>query len=152
MRKRLTIRRSRKRRGFTLMEVLLVLVILVILGSFSVSMLGNTRKAANERAAKSQVGLMKTAFDTYMLDMSTYPSSDQGISALLSEPSSSTSSVNKWRGPYLEKNATDPWGNPYQYKYPGEKNQNGYDLWSMGPDGQSGTDDDIGNWDATSST
>ncbi len=88
---------------------------------------------------------MKTPLVTYRLQMGAYPSTDEGLQALLAAP---TGKADRWRGPYVEGNKIppDPWGEPYQYKCPGVHNKDGYDLWSKGPDKTDGTDDDIGNW------
>jgi general secretion pathway protein G len=134
---------SRRRRGFTLMEVMLVLVILVILGSLTVGMFSSQQKQAAIRSTRAQIGLFKSPLDTYHLDMGAYPSTDEGLAALSQAPSSAANAAN-WAGPYLEGTVpTDPWGNAYQYQYPGTKNTDRYDIWSFGPDRSNGTDDDI---------
>jgi len=134
----------RRRAGFTLIEVLLVLVILVILGSLSVAMFTNTQTNANIKAAQSQIGLFKTPLDQYHLDMNRYPSR---LEDLLQRPADAAN-PNQWKGPYLEGSSipVDPWGNPYQYDPSGTRNPNRPDIWSLGPDGVDNTDDDIGNW------
>lgn len=82
----------------------------------------------------------------YQLNMSDYPTSEEGLEALRQAPSGSGSS--KWDGPYLEgRIPVDPWDNPYQYQSPGKNNPHSYDIWSFGPDRSDGTDDDIGNWE-----
>jgi general secretion pathway protein G len=139
-------RRCTRRVGFTLIEVLLVLIILVILGSLAINVFTGTQDRANINAAKAQVGLLSDPINRYRLDMNKYP---QRLEDLWEEPSDSTLSE-KWGGPYVEQLKADPWGNPYQYSAEGKKNSNKYDFWSNGPDGQSGTDDDIGNWEASS--
>ncbi len=131
-------------RGFTLIEVLLVLIILVIIGSIVVPNLFGAKDKANVDAAKAQVTVLKGAMQMYKLDYNKYPATLKD----LNEKPSDSSQSDKWRGPYLEgKVKPDPWGNEYQYASPGKKNTDGYDLWSNGPDGQSGTEDDIGNWE-----
>lgn len=132
----------RRRSGFTLIEVLLVLAILVILGSFAVGMFSNTRQSANMRAARSQIGLFKTQIDLYELDLNTYPPDLESLRA----PPANLVNPHKWNGPYIEAIPNDPWGNPYQFMVPGRNRPDSYDLWSLGADGQDGTDDDIGNW------
>jgi general secretion pathway protein G len=134
------------RAAFTLIEVLLVLIILVILGSLAVNVFTGTQDRANINAAKAQVGLLSDPINRYRLDMNKYP---QRLDDLWQEPSDSTL-ADKWGGPYVEQLKSDPWGNPYQYSAEGKKNTTKYDFWSSGPDGQSGTDDDIGNWEASS--
>jgi general secretion pathway protein G len=137
---------SRRRRGFTLMEVMLVLVILVILGSLTVGMFSSQQRQAAVRSTRAQIGLFKTPLDSYHLDMGSYPATDDGLNSLSQVPSSASNAAN-WAGPYLEGSIpSDPWGNPYQYAYPGTNNPDKYDIWSFGPDGSNGTDDDIGNW------
>jgi general secretion pathway protein G len=131
------------RTGFTLIEVLLVLIILVILASLAVNQFGGVKERANIDAAKSQVGLVKSSIDMYRLHTNKYPSK---IDELWEEPGDS-SLADKWSGPYLEKLKEDPWGNEYQYTAEGKKNSGKYDFWSNGPDGKSGTEDDIGNWE-----
>ena len=143
----MVLRRPPQRRGFTLMEVLLVLVILVILGSLAVGIFQGTREGANIDAATAQISLIESAIDLYQLHMNAYPSSLQD---LVQSPADAAN-PNKWRGPYLKRNITlDPWGNEYQLVAPGQHNQNTYDFWSYGPDGADGTEDDIGNWESSS--
>jgi general secretion pathway protein G len=127
-----------------LVEVLLVLIILVIIGSIVVPNLFGVKDKADIDAAKTQVNALKGAMQMYRLDLNKYPAN---IKELVEKPSDTTA-AEKWHGPYLEGTLKqDPWGNDYQYLAEGKKNTNGYDLWSNGPDGQSGTDDDIGNWE-----
>ena len=146
------LRRSQKfrcvapRSAFTLIEVLLVLIILVILGSLAITMFTGVQDKANIDAARAQVGLLNTPINLYRLHMNKYPPS---LEDLWEEPSDSAL-AEKWGGRYVEKLNNDPWGNPYQYTPEGKNNSNKYDFWSNGPDGQSGTDDDIGNWDRSS--
>lgn len=135
-----------QRAAFTLIEVLLVLIILVILGSLAINVFTGTQDRANFNAAKAQVGLLADPINRYRLDMNKYP---QRLEDLWEEPSDSTL-AEKWGGPYVEQLKADPWGNPYQYSAEGKNNSNKYDFWSSGPDGQSGTDDDIGNWEVSS--
>ncbi|HVX59141.1 MAG TPA: type II secretion system major pseudopilin GspG [Pirellulales bacterium] len=138
-------RRHRRREAFTLIEVLLVLVILVILGSLVGIQIRRAQKKGLVNAAKSQVSMFKTPLDMYQLDLGQYPSSSSGLDALRRAPGDVQDT--KWAGPYLEKDAPlDPWGRKYHYANPGKHNTDGYDLWSSGPDGADGTDDDVGNW------
>jgi general secretion pathway protein G len=138
-----TNRRARRASGFTLIEVLLVLIILVIIGSLAVNVFTGTQDKASVNAAKSNVSLIRGAIDRYRLDMNKYPTK---LADLWEQPSDSTAS-DKWGGPYMEQLKADPWGNEYQYTAEGKKNTNKYDFWSNGPDGQSGSEDDIGNWE-----
>ncbi|RCS54328.1 type II secretion system protein GspG [Bremerella cremea] len=129
-------RHRRPAAGFTLIEVLLVLVILVILGSLAGVSYFNMQKTALVNAAKSQVGLIDNAVQVYQLDMNKPPAT---LENLISQPSDDKNG--KWKGPYWEKDTMpiDPWDNEYQYEVTGAT----YKVWSMGPDGASGTDDDI---------
>lgn len=138
--------RRPRRRGFTLMEVLLVMVILVILGSLAVGVFTGTRDRANIDAATAQIGLIKSQIDLYNLNMNAYPST---LDDLLNVPSEAAN-PKKWAGPYIEALRPDPWGNEYQFAAPGEHNPNSFDFWSYGPDGTDGTEDDIGNWESSS--
>lgn len=143
MKRRTRVRR--RRQGFTLIEVLLVLVILVVLASIAGTNYARIQRSANINAAKAQVGALETPLETYRLDMNDYPSTDEGLDALRTSPGGDNE--DKWAGPYLQKPIPDdPWGNPYQYEYPGSHDETRYDIWSMGPDKVDGTDDDIGSW------
>lgn len=128
--------------GFTLMEVLLVLVILVVLASMAVTIFSGTQDQAMKDAAKGQVGIIKSAADMYHLRILSYPKS---IEDLVNRPADAKI-AEKWAGPYLDRVPVDPWGNPYQIAAPGKHNPQSVDIWSNGPDGNNGTDDDIGNW------
>lgn len=138
-------RSARRRAGFTLMELLLVLAILVILGSLAVVSLQQISAGADIDAARAQIGLLETPLGVYQLHMKSFPATAQGLDALRAPPSDSRAA--KWKGPYMDEPVPpDPWDQPYQYQYPGKRNPQKYDLWSLGPDGQDGTEDDIGNW------
>ena len=140
---RFSLRRGKKRSAFTLVEMLLVLVILATLAAIVIPKMAGRSKQAQVTAAKTQISSLEQALDAFEVDNGYYPRSG-GLDALLAQPNNAPN----WKGPYLPKAVpNDPWGNPYSYEYPGKHNPNGYDLWSAGPDGQSGTDDDITNWD-----
>lgn len=134
------------RRGFTLMEVLLVLAILgVIIGLVLPNLLGR-QKQANIAASRLGISNVEQALKLYALDHDgEFPLTAAGLDALIVSPGNDT----KWKGPYLEggKVPADAWGNPLQYAYPGQ-HQSGDkpDIWSMGPDKATGTQDDITNW------
>ncbi len=134
------------RHALTLIEVLLVLAILVIIASLAVTAYGPMQRKAYIRAAEAQIKAFKTPLQAYYLDLNCYPTTQQGLDALRNPPGDLPNPA-KWNGPYLDSEVPlDPWGRPYQYECPGRYNPDSYDLWSLGPDGQSGTDDDIGNW------
>jgi general secretion pathway protein G len=130
------------RRGFTLVELMLVLVILGILAGLVLPKFAGRSEQARVTATVTQIATFNTALGAYEVDTGTYPSSQAGLRALVVQPPD----VNGWRGPYLESDVPpDPWGHPYVYEYPGKLNPSGYDIISMGPDGQLGTADDIYN-------
>jgi len=130
----------------TLIEVLLVLAILVIIASLAVTAYGPMQRKAYIRAAEAQIKAFKTPLQAYYLDLNCYPTTQQGLDALRNPPAD-LPNPSKWNGPYLDTDVPlDPWGRPYQYECPGRNNRDEYDVWSLGPDGQNGTDDDIGNW------
>ena len=133
----------RRRRGFTLMEILLVLAILVVLGSLVTFGYVTIQRNAMMDSAKTQIRMFEQAVDMYRLDVGKYPSGDQGLQALRLQPPDAP--VNKWRGPYIQVEIpTDPWGNPYQYQEITDSlNQPSFEVISNGPDGANGTADDI---------
>lgn len=137
-------RERQARLGFTLMEVLLVLVILVVLGAIVVPMFTGIGESANVKAATTQVGFLENAIDMFKFETKQLPGS---LDDLVNEPSDAKLAKN-WSGPYMKanKDLIDPWDNPYKYDAKGKRNQGSYDVWSVGPDGQDGTADDIGNW------
>ncbi len=132
----------RPQRGFTLIELLLVLVILGVLAALVVPRFTNRSQQARETAAKADISSLETALNAFEIDTGRFPSSDEGLGALLAAPGD----VKDWRGPYLSRGMPqDPWGNAYQYSQPGQHNPQGFDLYSLGADGREGNDD-IGNW------
>lgn len=135
--------RTRSQRGFTLVEMLLVLVILAALAAVVVPKFAGRSKQAKETSARSQIANLEIALDMFETDNGYYPSGNDGLNELISQPNNATS----WQGPYLKKGIpVDPWGNNYVYEYPGKQNNGGYDIMSMGPDGRVGGSDDITNW------
>lgn len=129
---------NKKRRGFTLMEVLLVLAILVVLGGMVTYFFSGMRQSAYVKAAKTQLNLFKGAIGVYELDLNRYPTK---LEDLIRRPSD-LENPELWTKPYLEANEIpkDPWGNEYQYTNSGNQY---YEIVSFGPDGQQGGDDDI---------
>lgn len=133
-----------KSRGFTLLELLVVMVIIGLLASYVgprfISQIGKSEA----KAARAQIDALEKALDQYRLDLRRYPTTEQGLAALDERPAGEQ----KWSGPYLRKSVpNDPWGRPYIYRQPGQHGE--YDLLSLGNDGQpGGTGDaaDIGNW------
>ncbi len=133
-------------KGFTLLEVMVVVVILGILASFVVpNLLGNKEKADQQKAITDIVAL-ENALDMYKLDNSVYPTTDQGLEALVTKPSS-PEPRNYRDGGYIKRLPSDPWGNDYQYLSPGDNGS--IDIFTLGADSQEGgegANSDIGNW------
>lgn len=140
------------RQGFTLMEVLLVLVILVVLMGFAVPSLLGSKKKADIDAAKTQIGLFRTSLEKYALDLNVFPTTEQGLDSLVEKPSDLEEEKQaNWAGPYISVSGKeapkDPWGHKYSYEYPPTHGSGEYpDIWSAGPDGKEGSEDDIVNW------
>lgn len=134
--------------GFTLIEVLIAIALVTLLVSVAIGNLGGIFGGQQEKIAKLFVNqTLKTALVPYRIDIGNFPSSEEGLSALVKAPAGKEA---KWKGPYLETTEIplDPWNQPYKYRFPGSKNVNGargYDVWSLGPDGVESADD-IGNW------
>lgn len=130
--------------GFTLLELLVVMVIIGLLAGYVGPKYFAQIGKSETKTAKAQIEALSRALDTYRLDVGHYPSTEQGLAALNRQPDSEA----KWQGPYLAKGVpADPWGRPYQYRYPGEHGD--YDVWSLGSDGAVGgqdADSDVGNW------
>ena len=142
-------RRPRRRSGagvsgFTLIELMLVLVILATLAAIVLPKFTGRSQQAKITSAKTQISQFEVALDAFEIDMGRYPTTTEGLRALVEKP---TSDSDGWQQPYLKRDVPqDPWGNEYQYRYPGQYNENGYDLYSVGPDHKMGGDDDIKNW------
>jgi len=138
---------GKRMNGFTLVELMIVVIIIAALAAMVVPRLAGRSEQAKIAIAQADINSnIGMGLKLYELDNGNYPSSSQGLSALMTRPSSSPVARN-WSGPYLEQMRDDPWGSPYQYKCPGSHNPNGYDLYTVGKDGQEGTKDDVGNWE-----
>jgi general secretion pathway protein G len=131
------------RRGFTLVELLVVMVIIGLLAALVAPRLFPKLGKGKQAAAKAQIELLGQALDQYRLDVGSYPNTQEGLKALMANPG-----VEKWEGPYLKKNLPqDPWGKDYLYQSPGTHGE--YDLYTYGRDGKpggEGEDGDLGNW------
>ena len=137
-------KKTMRRKSFTMIEIVVVIVILVALASIATPLYMNHIKKANIGTAKTQIKLLEDALASYKLDVGTYPSTDDGLQALMTNPGDSE----KWNGPYIKPAVPkDPWGNDYVYTSPGEHGD--FDLLSYGADGQpggEGEDADITNY------
>ncbi len=133
------------RKGFTLIELMVVIVILGLLAAIVIPRFIGRVGPAKQKAAHTQIELLGTALDSFRLDVGKYPATEDGLQALITKPSN----AEEWNGPYLKKQEIplDPWGNPYHYEFPGK--QGDYDLYSYGADnaeGGEGENQDIVSW------
>lgn len=138
---------KRRQHGFTLLEIMIVIVILGILGSMIVpNLLGNVDKAERQKAV-TDISTIEQALDMYRLDNGTYPTTDQGLQALVEEPTGTPEPRAYRTGGYIKRLPQDPWGFEYQYLSPGENGT--VDIFTLGADNQEGGEEnnqDIGNW------
>lgn len=136
--------RPSRQAGFTLLELLVVLVILGLLAGYVAPKYFSQVGKSEVKTARAQIEALEKALDQYRIDTGHYPSAEQGLAALNTKPADEA----RWAGPYLKKAVpNDPWGKPYQYRMPGEKGE--VDIYSFGRDGQPGgtsENADIGNW------
>lgn len=130
--------------GFTLLELLVVMVIIGLLAGYVGPQYFSQIGKSEVKAARAQIDALEKAFDQYRIDVGRYPTTEQGLQALVAAPAGEA----RWDGPYLRKAVPhDPWGRPYQYRHPGEHGE--FDLFSFGPDGQPGGEGDaadVTNW------
>lgn len=137
-------RRTHAAYGFTLLELLVVMVIIGLLAGYVAPKYFSQVGKSEIKAAQAQIDSLEKALDQYRLDTGHYPATEQGLVSLVTRPTNEL----KWQGPYLKKMVPpDPWGRPYVYKYPGERAE--FDLYSYGKDGQPGGMGeavDIANW------
>ena len=131
-----------KKAGFTLIELMVVVIIIAALAGMVLPRVLPMSDEAKRHISKGDIANITVALKLYRLHNDRYPSTDEGLKALMSKPAS----ARNWHGPYLEKRAVDPWKRDYQYKHPGSRNALGFDLWSAGVDEQS-RDDDVTNWE-----
>jgi general secretion pathway protein G len=136
-------------KAFTLVELMLVVIIIGILVAMVVPRIAGRSEQARRAAAQADIDAnLAIALDLYELDNGNYPTTEQGLDALIKAPTSAPVPEN-WNGPYLKKRKVplDPWGRPYKYASPGVHNTEDYDLFSLGADGVEGGGDDVANWE-----
>jgi len=142
---------SRGRDGFTLIEILVVVLIIGLLSSVLATTLLGRADDAKIQLASTQIRNLERSLELYKLDNGRYPTTEQGLEALVREPASDPRPRRYPPGGYVKRDAiSDPWGMPYQYRLPGQQNTHSFDLYSLGPDGAEGgegSDADIVNWD-----
>ncbi|PAU55002.1 type II secretion system major pseudopilin GspG [Pseudomonas indica] len=136
----------RRHTGFTLLEILVVLVILGLMASLVGPQVFKQLSGSKTKAAALQIQELSAALDLYRLELGSYPTTELGLEALITKPRN----LDNWNGPYLKKSVIrkDPWGNDYQYRSPGEHGE--FDLWSLGADNREGGDGenrDVHSWD-----
>jgi len=136
-----------KSRGFTLLEIMVVVILIALLASFSSALIIRRSEKVKIMLARAAIkGHLTDTLQHFYLDNNFYPTAEQGLQALVEKPTGAPEPSDYPDEGYLEETPLDPWGMPYQYACPGSHNRNRFDLWSMGPDRQSGTPDDIVNW------
>lgn len=138
--------------GFTLIEIMAVVVIMGMLMTVLAVGVNGRIQVARKASTQAQISRIEQALDFYQLDNARYPTADQGLEALIQESTAPPVPKNFTPGGYLKRDQLkDIWGAPFQYQIPGTRNPHAFDLWSLGPDGQEGTDD-ITNWSSNEST
>ena len=132
--------------GWVIGLIAIAALLVLVIGAGVVTALvwktsGQTQSAQRAKAAVD-IQMISNAMELLYIDRGQYPSNDEGLNSLISRPPG----ANDWHGPYLRSLPVDPWGHPYVYRYPGVHNASRFDVFSVGPDGQEGGGDDIGNW------
>ena len=139
----------RARNGFTLVEILVVIIVIALLATLVAPNVFRHVGRAKDTTARAQVELLSAAVEAYRLDNDRFPTTEQGLAALRTPPTQEPR-PRAWRGPYLRREVpVDPWGRPYIYRSPGTVNREGYDLLTLGRDGQEGGEDedaDVLSW------
>lgn len=139
----MTNQRKNKRSAFTLLEILIAIALLAAIAALLIINLDRVLGGGRTEVARIFVNeTMENPLMNFRIHMGRYPTTEEGLQALLTRPSEE---AENWQGPYIRRLPNDPWGNPYQYRFPGERNPDGFDLWSWGPDGRD-SDANIGNW------
>lgn len=144
-------RRDARRRGFTLIEIMAVVLIMGLLAGIVGTVVVNQIDQARTQTARAQIKQLESALTFYQMDNGRFPTTEQGLHALVEKPTGAPEPRNYRPGGYLQGGVVpnDPWDAPYQYAAPGQHNPHAFDLWTLGADGQpggEGADLDVGNW------
>ncbi len=131
---------NNRQTGFTLVEIMVVVVIIGILAATIIPQFIGTTQDAKVSAAKAQIAELESAVERFYIHMDRYPTTEEGLNVLVNPPSGDD--ARNWRGPYIKLLRNDPWGNPYQYLSPGTHHPTSFDIWSH----FKGDNSDIGNW------
>lgn len=138
--------RRDKEAGFSLVELMVVIFIMGLLATLVIVNVAPVGEQSRVGKAHSDIAAFESALEMYSLDMYAYPTADAGLAALKTAPVGANAATYR-PGGYVKRMRNDPWGNPYHYDVPGQHSGGAYDVYSAGPDGKPGTDDDIGNWE-----
>lgn len=141
-----TSRSNLKQNGFTLIEIMVVVVILGVLAATIIPQFMGTTQEAKVSASKAHIAELESALERFNIHMDRFPTTEEGLKVLVEPP---PGDEKKWRGPYIKLLRPDPWDHPYQYRNPGTHHPTSFDLWSRGADGVEGGEGnnaDIGNW------
>jgi general secretion pathway protein G len=146
-------RRDDRRRGFTLIEIMAVVLIIGLLAGIVGTVVVNQIDQARTQTAQAQIKQLESALTFYQMDNGRFPTTEQGLHALVEKPTGAPEPRNYRPGGYLQGGVVpnDPWSAPYQYAAPGQHNPHAFDLWTLGADGArrgDGSDQDVGNWES----
>ena len=136
----------RGQEGFTLLEVMVVIVIIGLMATLVIPNIMGSKAKADQQKAKADISMLESSLEMYHLDNNRYPTTEQGLQALVKKPDEDPVPAQYRDGGYIKRLPQDPWGNDYQLLNPGQHGN--IDVYSLGPDGKEETEDDIGNWAA----
>lgn len=136
----------RREAGFSLVELMVVIFIMGLLATLVIVNVAPVGEQSRIGKVRADIAAFESALEMYSLDMYAYPGPDAGLAALKSPPAGADMSTYR-PGGYVKRMRDDPWGNPYHYDMPGQRSGGAYDVYSAGPDGKPGNEDDIGNWE-----
>ncbi|WP_440867953.1 type II secretion system major pseudopilin GspG [Symbiopectobacterium purcellii] len=136
----------RGQKGFTLLEVMVVIVIIGLMAMLVIPNIMASKAKADQQKAKADISMLESSLEMYHLDNNRYPATEQGLQVLVKKPEDDPHAAHYSEGGYIKRLPKDPWGNDYQLLNPGQHGS--IDVYSFGPDGREDTEDDIGNWAA----